>query len=79
MHPTRLGITADKMATVGTLANLAVEVKDSATGAAIKDVGLRVKAIALEDNLTVFRQEVASGKLQFLNQENLKEICFDVL
>ena len=50
----RLGITGNKMATVGTLANLAVEVKDSTTGAAIKDVRLRVKAIALEDNLTVF-------------------------
>jgi hypothetical protein len=49
-----LGITGNKMATVGTLANLAVEVKDSTTGAAIKDVRLRVKAIALEDNLTVF-------------------------
>jgi hypothetical protein len=47
-------ITGDKLATVGRLANLAVEVKDSTTGAAIKDVGLRVKAIALEDNLTVF-------------------------
>ena len=50
----RLCITGNKMATVGTLANLAVEVKDSTTGAAIKDVRLRVKAIALEDNLTVF-------------------------
>jgi hypothetical protein len=29
-------------------------VKDSTTGAAIKDVGLRVKAIALEYNLTMF-------------------------
>ncbi|MFM7407770.1 MAG: hypothetical protein ACKO3K_14220 [Cuspidothrix sp.] len=47
-------ITGDKMATVGKLATLAVEVKDSNTGAAIKDVGLQVKAIALEDNLTVF-------------------------
>ncbi|MBD2690751.1 hypothetical protein [Anabaena catenula] len=47
-------IAGDKLATVGKLANLAVEVKDSTTGAAIKDVGLQVKAIALEDNLTVF-------------------------
>ena len=47
-------IAGDKLATVGKLANLSVEVKDSTTGAAIKDVGLRVKTIALEDNLTVF-------------------------
>ncbi|MEI6444567.1 MAG: hypothetical protein WCO29_15875 [Nostocales cyanobacterium ELA583] len=47
-------ITGDKLATVGRLASLAVDVKDSVTGAAIKDVGLRVKTIALEDNLTVF-------------------------
>jgi succinate dehydrogenase hydrophobic anchor subunit len=47
-------ITGDKLATVGKLANLAVEVKDSVTGAAIKEVRLQVSAIALEDNLTVF-------------------------
>jgi hypothetical protein len=64
-------ITGDKMATVGKLANLAFEVKDSATGAAIKDVGLRVKAIALEDNLTVFAYEGfpnSEGKLMWREQ-----------
>ena len=64
-------ITGDKLATVGTLANLAVEVKDSTTGAAIKDVGLRVKAIALEDNLTVFAYQGfpnSEGKLIWQEQ-----------
>jgi hypothetical protein len=64
-------ITGDKMATVGRLANLAVEVKDSTIGAAIKDVGLRVKAIALEDNLTVFAYQGfpnAEGKLIWQEQ-----------
>jgi hypothetical protein len=71
LHPTRLGITADKMATVGTLANLAVEVKDSATGAAIKDVGLRVKAIALEYNLTMFAYQGFPN-----SEERLKRTIF---
>jgi hypothetical protein len=66
-----LGITADKMATVGTLANLAVEVKDSATGAAIKDVGLRVKAIALEYNLTMFAYQGIPN-----SEERLKRTIF---
>ena len=64
-------ITGDKMATVGRLANLAVEVKDSTTGAAIKDVGLRVSAIALEDNLTVFAYQGfpnSEGKLIWQEQ-----------
>ncbi len=64
-------ITGDKMATVGRLANLAVEVKDSTIGAAIKDVGLRVKVIALEDNLTVFAYQGfpnAEGKLIWQEQ-----------
>ena len=64
-------ITGDKLATVGRLANLAVEVKDSTTGAAIKDVGLRVKAIALEDNLTVFAYQGfpnSEGKLIWQEQ-----------
>lgn len=64
-------ITGNKLATVGRLANLAVEVKDSTTGAAIKDVGLRVKAIALEDNLTVFAYQGfpnAEGKLIWQEQ-----------
>ncbi|MBD2604023.1 hypothetical protein H6G81_05635 [Scytonema hofmannii FACHB-248] len=47
-------IEGDKNATVGKLANLALQVKDTATGQPIKDVALQVKAIALEDNLTVF-------------------------
>ena len=64
-------ITGDKLATVGRLANLAVEVKDSTTGAAIKDVVLRVKAIALEDNFTVFAYQGfpnAEGKLIWQEQ-----------
>ena len=64
-------ITGDKMATVGRLANLAVEVKDSTTGEAIKDVGLRVSAIALEDNLTVFAYQGfpnSEGKLIWQEQ-----------
>ena len=64
-------ISGDKMATVGRLANLAVEVKDSTTGAAIKDVGLRVSAIALEDNLTVFAYQGfpnSEGKLIWQEQ-----------
>lgn len=47
-------VLGDKNATVGKLANLAVEVKDSNTGEFIQDAVLKVKAIALEDNLTVF-------------------------
>ncbi|WP_016952618.1 hypothetical protein [Anabaena sp. PCC 7108] len=64
-------IIGDKLATVGKLANLSVEVKDSTTGAAIKDVGLRVKAIALEDNLTVFAYQGfpnQEGKLTWQEQ-----------
>lgn len=67
----KIKIIGDKMATVGRLAKLAVEVKDSTTGAAIKDVGLRVKAIALEDNLTVFAYQGfpnAEGKLIWQEQ-----------
>ncbi|MTJ49684.1 hypothetical protein [Dolichospermum sp. UHCC 0259] len=64
-------ITGDKLATVGKLANLAVEVKDSTTGAAIQDVGLRVSAIALEDDLTVFAYQGfpnSEGKLIWQEQ-----------
>ena len=50
----QISLEGDKNATVGKLANLALEVKDTATGQPIKDVALQVKAIALEDNLTVF-------------------------
>jgi hypothetical protein len=49
-----VSLEGDKNATVGKLASLALQVKDTATGQAIKDVTLHVKAIALEDNLTVF-------------------------
>ncbi|MBD2295786.1 hypothetical protein H6G06_20480 [Anabaena sphaerica FACHB-251] len=47
-------VLGDKNATVGKVANLAVEVQDSNTGEAIKDVVLNVKTIALENDLTVF-------------------------
>ncbi|MBD2560606.1 MULTISPECIES: hypothetical protein [Nostoc] len=47
-------IEGDKNATVGKLADLALQVKDTATGQPLTDVVLQVKAIALEDNLTVF-------------------------
>ncbi|MFM2064574.1 MAG: hypothetical protein RLZZ507_4245 [Cyanobacteriota bacterium] len=47
-------VLGDKNATVGKLANLAVEVKNSNTGEAIKDAVLKVQTIALEDDLTVF-------------------------
>jgi hypothetical protein len=49
-----VSLTGDKTATVGKLANLAIQVKDTKNGQPIKNVGLQVKAIALEDNLTVF-------------------------
>jgi hypothetical protein len=64
-------ITGDKLATVGKLANLSVEVKDSSTGEPIQNVGLRVKAIALEDNLTVFAYQGfpnQEGKLTWQEQ-----------
>ncbi|GAA6618754.1 hypothetical protein [Scytonema sp. NUACC26] len=60
-----------KNATVGKLANLAVQVKDTATGQPLKDVGLQVRAIALEDNLTVFAYKGISnsqGKLAWQEQ-----------
>jgi hypothetical protein len=47
-------IEGDKNATVGKLADLALQVKDTTTGQPLTDVMLQVKAIALEDNLTVF-------------------------
>ncbi|MDF2387199.1 hypothetical protein JMG10_37430 [Nostoc ellipsosporum NOK] len=64
-------IEGDKNATVGKLANLAVQVKDAATGKPINDVVLQVKAIALEDNLTVFTYKGVpdqEGKLTWLEQ-----------
>ncbi|MBH8561293.1 hypothetical protein I8748_03730 [Nostoc sp. CENA67] len=64
-------IDGDKNATVGKLANLAVQVKDAATGKPINDVVLQVKAIALEHNLTVFTYKGVpdqEGKLTWLEQ-----------
>ncbi|QLE39613.1 hypothetical protein FD723_03300 [Nostoc sp. C052] len=49
-----INLEGDKNATVGKLANLALQVKDTATGQPIIDVALQVKAIATEHNLTVF-------------------------
>jgi len=66
-----ISIEGDKNATVGKLANLALQVKDTATGKPIKDVKLQVKAIALEDNLTVFAYKGVSdeqGKLTWQEQ-----------
>ncbi|MGJ5627992.1 hypothetical protein [Nostoc sp. CALU 1950] len=53
-HGVEVRIEGDKNATVGKLADLALQVKDTATGQPLTDVVLQVKAIALEDNLTVF-------------------------
>ncbi|QLE56932.1 hypothetical protein [Nostoc sp. TCL26-01] len=47
-------LDGDKNATVGKLANFAVQVKDTQTGQPIKDVALQVQAIALEHDLTIF-------------------------
>ncbi|QHG16121.1 hypothetical protein [Nostoc sp. ATCC 53789] len=49
-----ISLDVDKNATVGKLANLALQLKDTATGQPITDVALQVKAIATEHNLTVF-------------------------
>lgn len=67
-------VLGDKNATVGKLASFGVEVKDSNTGASIQDAVLNVKAIALEDNLTIFAYQ------GFPNQEGQliwKEQFFD--
>ncbi len=64
-------LEGDKNTSVGKLANLSVEVKDTATGKPISDVILQVKAIALEHNLTVFTYKGmpnAEGKLTWLEQ-----------
>jgi hypothetical protein len=64
-------LDGDKNATVGKLANLALQVKDSVTGQPIKDVALQVKAIALEHNLTVFAYKGVAdqqGKLTWQEQ-----------
>lgn len=64
-------LEGDKNATVGKLANLALQVKDSITGQPIKDVALLLKAIALEHNLTVFTYKGiadSEGKLTWQEQ-----------
>ncbi|MGH8002359.1 MAG: hypothetical protein ACREPR_23745 [Brasilonema sp.] len=64
-------LEGDKNATVGKLANLTVLLKDAATGQPMTDVALQVKAIALEDNLTVFAYKGIpdqEGKLTWLEQ-----------
>ncbi|NEU78366.1 hypothetical protein [Nostoc sp. UIC 10630] len=49
-----ISLDGDKNATVGKLANLALQLKDTTSGQPITDVALQVKAIATEHNLTVF-------------------------
>ncbi|MGM3306356.1 hypothetical protein ACSQ6I_10295 [Anabaena sp. WFMT] len=66
-----VSLEGDKTATVGKLANLGVQVKDSTTGEPIQDARLQVKAIALEDNLTVFAYNGVTnkeGKLRWMSQ-----------
>ncbi|MDZ7964037.1 MAG: hypothetical protein RM368_03530 [Nostoc sp. DedSLP03] len=66
-----INLEGDKNATVGKLANLALQVKDSTTGQPITDVALQVKAIAAEHNLTVFDYKGIpdeQGKLTWLEQ-----------
>ncbi|AFZ58353.1 hypothetical protein H6G54_04295 [Anabaena cylindrica FACHB-243] len=66
-----VSLEGDKTATVGKLANLGVQVKDSTTGKPIQDARLLVKAIALEDNLTVFAYNGVTnkeGKLRWMSQ-----------
>ncbi|MBD2665568.1 hypothetical protein B6N60_05296 [Richelia sinica FACHB-800] len=64
-------LEGDKDATVGQLANLTVQVKDTATEKPIQDVALQVKAIALEHDITVFTYTGvpnSEGKLTWLEQ-----------
>ncbi|MDZ8030022.1 hypothetical protein [Nostoc sp. DedSLP04] len=66
-----INLEGDKNATVGKLANLALQVKDTATGQPITDVALQIKAIATEHNLTVFDYKGIpdeQGKLTWLEQ-----------
>ncbi|MEH1813114.1 MAG: hypothetical protein V7K26_19890 [Nostoc sp.] len=66
-----INLEGDKNATVGKLANLALQVRDAATGQPITDVALQVKAIATEHNLTVFDYKGIpdeQGKLIWLEQ-----------
>ncbi|MEH2163518.1 MAG: hypothetical protein V7K38_21400 [Nostoc sp.] len=65
-----INLSGDKNATVGKLANLTLQVKDSA-GEPMEDVALEVKAIATEHNLTVFDYKGIpdeQGKLTWLEQ-----------
>ncbi|MDZ8091686.1 MAG: hypothetical protein RMZ42_07065 [Nostoc sp. DedQUE05] len=66
-----INLEGDKNATVGKLANLALQVKDVTTGQPITDVALQIKAIATEHNLTVFDYKGIpdeQGKLTWLEQ-----------
>jgi hypothetical protein len=66
-----LRLVGDDLATVGQPANFAVSLKDTTTGQPVKDVLFQVKAIALEDNLTVFAYQGIpdpSGKLAWQEQ-----------
>jgi hypothetical protein len=66
-----INLEGDKNATVGKLANLSLQVKDTATGQPITDVALQIKAIATEHNLTVFDYKGIpdeQGKLTWLEQ-----------
>ncbi|MDZ8065006.1 MAG: hypothetical protein RMY64_05105 [Nostoc sp. DedQUE08] len=66
-----INLEGDKNATVGKLANLALQVKDTATGQPVTDVALQIKAIATEHNLTVFDYKGIpdeQGKLTWLEQ-----------
>ncbi|MEH2355343.1 hypothetical protein [Nostoc sp.] len=66
-----INLGGDKNATVGKLANLALQVKDATTGQPRTDVALQVKAIATEHNLTVFDYKGIpdeQGKLIWLEQ-----------
>lgn len=63
-------LQGDKQATVGKLAKYTVQVTDTA-GQPVKDVALQVKAIALEDDLTMFAYKSipdANGKLTWQEQ-----------
>ncbi|WP_445631020.1 hypothetical protein [Nostoc sp. DSM 114167] len=66
-----INLEGDKNATVGKLANLALQLKDATTGQPITDVALQIKAIATEHNLTVFDYKGIpdeQGKLTWLEQ-----------
>ncbi|MGI2902555.1 hypothetical protein [Tolypothrix sp. VBCCA 56010] len=64
-----VSIEGDKNATVGKVANLGLQVKDTTTGQLINDVALQVKAIALEHGLTVFTYNGVPDKGKLTWQE----------